>query len=85
MRVSADMKMTFDIGDSRNAAKLSVLLDNQVQKASKAVELCETSTERFLFDGSRITRDEYLCWARDDLAFYTQLRAQFDEQFATAS
>jgi hypothetical protein len=79
------MRMTFDLGDSRSAVKLSVLLDNQVRKAVEAVELCEASTDRFLFEGSRITRDEYLCWAREDLAFYTQLRAQFDEQSAVAS
>lgn len=79
------MRMTFDLGDSRSAVKLSVLLDNQVKKAVEAVELCEASTERFLFDGSRITRDEYLSWAREDLAFYRQLREQFNEQFATAT
>lgn len=79
------MRMTFDLGDSRSAVKLSVLLDNQVRKAVEAVELCEASTDRFLVAGSRVTRDEYLSWARDDLAFFTQLRAQFDQQFATAS
>lgn len=77
--------MTFDLGDSRCAAKLSVLLDDRVRRAVEAVELCETTTERFLFEGSRITRDEYLSWAREDLAFFTQLRARFEEQFATAS
>lgn len=79
------MKVMFDLGDSRNASKLAVLLKTQIEKASEAVELYEASTERFVFPGSRITRDEYLRWARDTLAFYIQLRDQFDAQFSVAT
>lgn len=79
------MKMTFDLGDSRGAVKLSVLLNAQVEKAVETVELCETATDRFLFAGSRISRDEYLSWAREDLVFFTTLRAQFNEQLAVES
>ncbi len=78
------MRMKFDL-DSSGAVKLSVLLKSQVEKASEAVQLCEATAERFLFEGSRITREEYLSWAREDLAFYTTLRTQCDEQFAVAS